>query len=237
MRIFKIFLFLGVITPLMIQPVSAASITGKAIYKGKVPKLRDIKMGADPVCLTKHSDRVFPKTIMLGPNKEMKNVFLHIVEGLPKKKYPVPTEPIVLTQAGCMYEPAVFGVMAGQPIRILNPDGTLHNVHALPKKNKEFNLAMPKFRKETTKSFDIPEFMFPIKCDVHPWMVTWVTVTDHPYFATTDEDGTFTIDNLPAGTYILEAWQQRLDPQRVTVTLAEGESKEVNFTFQRPDGK
>ncbi|MGE0266865.1 MAG: carboxypeptidase regulatory-like domain-containing protein [Candidatus Omnitrophota bacterium] len=215
----------------------AATIKGKIVYNGKIPKLREIKMGADPVCLTKHSDKVYPQTIVLGPNAEMKNVFLHIVEGLPKKDYPVPTEPVVLTQAGCIYTPPVLGVMAGQPVKILNPDGTLHNVHALSKINPEFNLAMPKFRAETTKVFDKKEFMFEMKCDVHPWMTAYITVTDNPFFTTSDETGEYTIDNLPAGTYVLEAWHQRLNPQRVSVTLAEGETKEVDFTFQRPDGK
>ncbi|MCA9407847.1 MAG: hypothetical protein KC733_04095, partial [Candidatus Omnitrophica bacterium] len=147
----------------------AASVSGTVIYEGEVPKLREIKMDADPICLTKHDGAVNPKTINLGPNKEMEFVFLHIVEGLPNKNYPTPSEPVILDQKGCMYDPPVVGVMVGQPVKILNPDGTLHNVHALCKINPEFNLAMPKFRKEVTKIFEKEEFMFPMKCDVHPW--------------------------------------------------------------------
>ncbi|MBP9853269.1 MAG: carboxypeptidase regulatory-like domain-containing protein [Candidatus Omnitrophica bacterium] len=215
----------------------AATIKGKVVYKGKVPKLREIKMGADPVCLTKHTNAVFPQTITLGPNNEMKNVFFHIVDGLPKKDYPVPTEPAVLDQKGCIYSPPVLGVRVGQPVKILNPDGTLHNVHTLSKINPEFNLAMPKFRTETVKVFDKPEFMFEMKCDVHPWMTAFITVTDNPFFTTSNEAGEYAINDLPAGTYVLEAWHQRLEPQKITVTLAEGETKEVDVTFQRPDGK
>lgn len=215
----------------------AAAIKGKVTYKGKRPKLKPIKMGADAVCLTKHADTVFPKTIILGPNQEMKNVFLHIVEGLPKKVYPVPQEPKVMDQQGCIYTPAVLGVMAGQPLKILNPDGTLHNVHALPKINPEFNVAMPKFRTEITKVFTKPEFMFEVKCDVHPWMTAYITVTDNPFYATTGDSGEFVIDNLPAGDYVLEAWHQRLSPQRINVSVTDGETKEVDFVFERPDGK
>ena len=219
------------------MPAQAAAIKGKVTYQGRRPKLRPIKMGADPVCLTKHTDTVFPKTIILGPNNELKNVFLQVKDGLPKSNFPVPKEPKVLNQHGCIYTPAVMGVMAGQPLKILNPDGTLHNVHALPKKNAEFNVAMPKFRTEITKTFDKPEFMFEVKCDVHPWMSAYITVMSHPFYTTTDETGTYTIDNLPPGQYVLEAWHQRSAPQQVTVTLGEGETKEVDFTFQRPDGK
>jgi len=231
-----------VFTPIIIITLTsslsfAATITGKVIYEGEKPKLREIKMGADPVCLTQHTDKVLPQSIVLSENNEMKYAFLHIVQGVPKKPYPAPSEPLVLDQKGCMYNPAVFGVMVGQPVKILNPDGTLHNVHSLSKINPEFNLAMPKFRKETTKKFDKAEFMFIIKCDVHPWMMTYASVMEHPFFNVTNETGDYKIDNLPAGNYVLEAWHQRLASQKVTVTLAEGESKEVNFTFSRPDKK
>jgi len=215
----------------------AGTITGKVTYEGKHPKLREIKMDADPICLGLHSTTVYPQTITLSENSEMINVFVHVVSGLPKKKYPVPSEPKILDQAGCMYTPSVFGLMVGQPLKILNPDGTLHNVHSMSKKNPEFNIAMPKFRKEVSKTFKKKEFMFPIKCDVHPWMVAWASVLDHPYFDVSDEVGNFTIENLPAGEYVIEAWQQRLDPKRENITIAEGETKEVNFTFSRPDGK
>jgi len=217
--------------------VYAASITGVATYDGKAPKLREIKMDADPICLTQHTEPVYPQSIELGEGNTMANIFVHIVSRLPKKGYPVPSEPVEITQQGCMYAPHVLGVMAGQPVKILNPDGTLHNVHAMPKLNDEFNLAMPKFRKETTKTFNKAEFMFPMKCDVHPWMGAWIAVMDHPYFSTTAKDGKFSIENLPPGEYEVEAWHEKLGPQRTKVVLAEGETKEINFTFSRPSKK
>lgn len=215
----------------------SATITGKVTYKGEKPKLREIKMDADPICLTHHTGAVYPQTITLGPNNEIAYAFVYVAEGAPKGQ-PVPTEPIVLDQKGCAYHPPVFGAMVGQQVKILNPDGTLHNVHALTKINPEFNLAMPKFRTEVVKTFDKPEFMFQVKCDVHPWMVAYGAILDHPFFSTSNEAGVFEIKNLPPGTYVIEAWQQRLAPQRVNVTIADAnETKEVNFTFSRPDGK
>lgn len=218
----------------LVSAASAASITGVVKYEGKVPKFPQIKMDADPICLTHHTGPVYPQTLVLGDGNTMGNVFVQIKSGLPQKKYPTPTEPVVLNQKGCMYDPHVVGVMVGQPVKILNPDGTLHNVHALCKVNQEFNLAMPQFRKETTHTFNKPEFMFPIKCDVHPWMGAWVAVMPHPFFDVTGADGKFTIANLPAGTYTVEAWHEKLGTRTATVTVGGTESKEVDFTFSRP---
>ncbi len=212
----------------------AASITGVVRYEGEAPKFKEIKMDADPICLAKHAEAVYPQTLVLGSDKSMGNVFVHVISGFPKKDYPVPAEPVVIDQHGCMYNPHIFGVMVGQPVKIMNPDGTLHNVHALCKNNQEFNLAMPQFRKETTKVFDKEEFMFAIKCDVHPWMLAWAAVMSHPYFSATKEDGKFAIHDLPAGTYEVEAWHEKLGTQKASVTLVEGETQEIQFTFSRP---
>jgi len=213
----------------------AGSIAGTVTYKGKIPKFREIKMDADPICLSHNSEPVLPQTLVLGEGQMMGNVFVHVKSGVPKKDFPAPSEPATLTQNGCMYDPHVLGVMVGQPIKILNPDGTLHNVHALSKINKEFNLAMPKFRKEATKTFDKAEFMFPMKCDVHPWMGAWISVMPHPYFVVTKEDGKFKIDNLPPGEYEVEAWHEKLGGISKKVMIADGNSQNVAFEFIRPE--
>ena len=214
--------------------VQAASISGTIKYEGDIPKFNEIKMDADPICLTHHSAPVYPQTLVVGEGNTMGNVFVYVKKGSAKKAYPVPAEPLVIDQNGCQYTPHVAGVMVGQTVKILNPDGTLHNVHALCKVNQEFNLAMPKFRAETTKVFDKEEFMFPLKCDVHPWMSGWLAVLPHPFFAATKSDGKFKIDNLPAGTYEIEAWHEKLGTQKASLTLTADETKEVNFTFSKP---
>src|SRR3989338_5339331 len=214
---------------------AAGTVTGTVKYEGEFPKLKPIKMDADPICLSKHTEgEVLSQTLVLGEGNTLGNVFVHIKSGLPSQDYPAPTGEAVLTQQGCQYHPHVLGVRVGQTVKILNPDGTLHNVHALPKINQEFNLAMPKFRTETTVVFDKEEFMFPLKCDVHPWMGAWVSVLSHPYFSTTKEDGKFEIPNLPAGTYEIEAWHEKLGTKTASITVAEGEPKTVDFTFAKP---
>jgi len=212
----------------------AATVSGIASYEGKVPKFPSIKMDADPICVAKNDGDVFPQALVLGEENTMANVFVHVISGLEDQEYTLPEEPAIITQAGCMYDPHVLGVMTGQPVKILNPDGTLHNVHALSKVNDEFNLAMPKFRKETMKTFDKEEFMFQVKCDVHPWMNAWVAVMPHPYFAVSALDGSFSIENLPAGTYEVEAWHEKLGTKTMSITVADADVGDVNFTFSRP---
>lgn len=218
----------------VVTSAQAATIKGKAFYEGKVPKLRPIKMDADPICLTKHADPVSPDFLVLGEGNTLANVFVRIVSGVPKKDYPAPAEAAVLDQKGCMYHPHVLGVMVNQPVDILNPDGTLHNVHAMAKVNKEFNIAMPKFRKKITRTFDQPEVMVKMKCDVHPWMSGYVAVMEHPYFDVSETTGEFTIENLPAGTYEIEAWHEKLGTQKTKVMLDEGATEELTFKFTKP---
>ena len=214
----------------------AATLSGTVTFTGTAPNFKEIKMDADPICLTKHTEPVYPESLVLGDGNTMGNVFVQIKSGLAKQAYPAPAEPVVLDQKGCQYTPHVAGIMVGQTLKILNPDGTLHNVHALSKVNAEFNLAMPKFRTETTKTFDKVEPMFAFKCDVHPWMTAWVTVLDHPFFSVTGKDGKFSITNLPAGTYEVEAWHEKLGTQAQTVTVADADTA-ISFTFAQPEKK
>jgi len=211
----------------------AGAVKGKANFEGTPPKLRPLKMDADPGCAKKHSGPVAPDVLVLGEGQALANIFVHVKGGLPDKSYPTPSTPVVLDQNGCRYSPHVMGVMVGQPFKVLNSDGLLHNVHSLPKVNASFNRAMPAQVKEAEYTFTKEEFMFKIKCDVHPWMGAWVAVMTHPYFAVTAKDGTFTIPDLPPGTYEIEAWHEKLPAQTSTVTVGDGDAT-VNFTFSTP---
>ena len=226
-------LFLG---PLMVggNPAFGASITGTVVYEGKVPKLKAITMDADPVCASKHTETVRVEVLVLGEGQTMANVFVYVKKGLPERAYPTPTEPVVLDQVGCMYSPHVFGIRADQPLKILNSDGTLHNIHAMPVVNRAFNIAMPETKLTATKVFSKEEFMFPIKCDVHPWMGAWCAVMSHPFFCTTGINGKFTIDGLEAGTYEIEAWHERLGTRTATVSVTADETKTVDFSISIP---
>jgi len=215
-------------------PAFGASITGTVVYEGKAPKLKAIAMDADPICASKHTEVVRVEVLVLGEGQTMANVFVHVKSGLPEKAYSIPADPVVLDQLGCMYKPHVFGIRAGQPLTILNSDGTLHNIHAMPEVNRAFNIAMPETKLTATKVFTKKEFMFPIKCDVHPWMGAWCAVMSHPFFDTTGKDGKFTIEGLEAGTYEIEAWHERLGTRTATVSVTADETKTVDFAISIP---
>jgi hypothetical protein len=211
------------------------TLTGKVNLAGAAPKATPIKMAADPVCVQKHADMpAVSQEIVANDTGMLQYVFVYVKSGLEGQTFETPTTPITLDQNGCMYSPHVFGVMVKQEIKILNSDPTLHNIHALPKAtgNKEFNLGMPRQGMEFSKQFDTPEIMVHVKCDVHPWMSAYIGVLDHPYYAVTDANGAFSIPDLPAGTYTIEAWHEKFGAQTQSVTVGEAPTAEVNFTYQ-----
>jgi plastocyanin len=210
------------------------SITGTITFDGTAPRSKLIHMDADPVCYAVNKGNVHSQSVILGDNNTLGNVFVYIKSGLTKTNYPAPAEDAVISQAGCNYSPHVIGIMVGQKVKFLNPDGTLHNVHAMCQINPEFNAAMPDFRKEMEVHFDKPEFMFEIQCDVHPWMKAWMTVMTHPFFAVTASDGKFEIKHIPNGTYVIEAWHEKLGTRSATVIVTDNSTQKIDFAFSEP---
>lgn len=221
---------------MIVWPVSlfgqGGSITGKATLQGTPPAEKPIKMDADPVCAATHKTPATTRHYVVGPGGGLANVFVYVKEGLSGKKFPAPTTPKVLDQQNCLYMPYVMGIQTGQPLEIVNSDGTLHNVHCVAKVNKEFNLGQPMKGMKATKTFDKPEIMIQFKCDVHPWMFAYVGVVDSPFYAVTGEDGSFSITGLPPGEYTLEAWHHKAGTMTQKVKVEAGEAKAPDFVFK-----
>ena len=188
-------------------------------------------MDADPGCAKKHDGPVNSEALVLGEDNALANVFVWVKSGVPRGAWPVPSQPLVLDQRGCQYSPHVSGLMVGQTLKVLNSDQLLHNIHSLPKINSSFNRAMPAAVTEAEYSFSKEEVLFKIKCDVHPWMNAWVGVVSHPFFAVTGTDGGFSIDGLPAGDYVLEAWHEELGTQEMSVSIAADATADASFDF------
>jgi plastocyanin len=212
-----------------IDPSTAATITGVVTLQGTPPPNPSINMSSDPYCL-KLGAATMP--VFVVSDGGLENVFVYVKDGLGAVKFPVPSRSVVLDQKGCAYTPRVFGIQVGQPLDIVNSDETLHNIHALPTANREFNRGQALQGMKYTTTFTAPEVMLPFKCDVHKWMNAWVGVLDHPFYAVSGKAGAFALAGLPPGTYTIEAWHEKLGTETQQVTIGAKESKKVSFVFK-----
>lgn len=212
------------------------TIKGVVKWEGKKVRRKPVRVSADKFCQTAHHRKpLLHERWVFGDNDTLQNVFVWVSKGLEGKSYPAPAQKAVLDQKGCQYVPHVSGVVVNQPLTILSSDNTLHNVNCRPKRNKPFNEAMPLADMAFTKTFTKPEMAIQFKCDVHRWMKAYVHVVEHPFFAVTQQDGTFEIRGLPPGEYELSVWHEFAvfapDKPSVKVTIAEGQTAQVTFTY------
>jgi hypothetical protein len=214
-----------------VDAATAGDVNGVVAFEGTAPKNEPIKMNADPVCVKENTTPQEQETYEVADGK-LGNVFVYVKDGLGAYSFDTPTTVVTIDQKNCRYHPHVFGVMVNQPLEILNSDPTLHNIHALPKGNAEFNNGQPIQGMKTEHKFTAKEVMVPFKCDVHGWMNAYVGVVDNPYYAVTDKAGKFSLKGLPPGTYTIEAWHEKLGTQEVKVTLGAKETKDANFSFK-----
>ena len=219
-----------------LSSIFAVEVKGKVKYVGKPPKAKRLRMDADPVCAASHREAARAESFIVDADGNLANVIVYL-EGV-SYSGKAPTKPVVLDQSGCIYSPHVVGLRAGQPLKILNSEATIHNIHGLPKVNREFNFGMPKSLKEKSVTFEKAESVFVVKCDVHPWMKSYAQVFDHPYFAVTGPDGSFSIKDVPDGTYKAVAWQEKFNKRTLSqnVTVKGGKAT-INFTFERQKKK
>ena len=213
---------------------TAGAVSGKVTFEGTPPPAQLLKMAADPVC-AEASGANLQNDAVLIKDAAIQNVFVYVKDGLDAAyTFVVPTNALTFDQRGCRYRPRVFGVRAGQPIDIVNEDNTMHNVHALPKANAEFNhsMAMKGEHLKPPTVFNTPEVMVRFKCDVHNWMAAWVGVMAHPFFAVTSDQGTFELKGLPPGTYTIEAWHERFGTQAQKVTVGDRQTQTIAFSFK-----
>jgi len=219
--------------PAAATSAGGATVTGKVTLAGNAPPMENLKMDADNYCKTNHPTPVKAQEVV-DNNGSLQWALVFVKSGLPASAtYPVPAEPVTLDQQGCMYTPHVFGVRAGQKVKIVNSDATLHNIHPMPAVNAQFNIGMPLKGMTQEKVFAKPELPpFHIKCDVHKWMSSYCGVFAHPFFAVTDSDGNYKLTGLPAGTYVIESWQEKYGPQDQTVTVSGSDTKTADFSYK-----
>jgi len=208
-------------------------ITGQIFFRGPVPQFRE-PSAPFPECGT----RTPQDPLHVSAEGRVANVFVYVKDGLPPGTYPLPSEPVQLDQKACDYHPRVFGIRAGQPLVIKNSDDLLHNVHArgagagLAGGPDSFNVAMPVQNMTATRTFPDAQVPVAIVCDVHPWMRAFAGVVTNPFYAVTGDDGTYSLNGLPPGTYTVEAWHERLGRTTAQIALGGSETLVSNLEFK-----
>lgn len=212
-------------------PSGTARVKGIVKFVGTWPAAAHISMKADPSCAKLHPTGVAAEDLLAGADGGVQNVVVFISEGLGDRTFDPPPQPAVIEQKGCMYMPHVVAVRANQELDVLNNDDTTHNLHPIPANNRELNKAQaPGTRVDMT--FAREEIAIPMKCNVHPWMKSYIAVFKHPFFVVTGKGGSFELNNLPPGTYTIEAWHEKLGTSTQKVTVAAGATKELEFVFK-----
>ncbi len=187
--------------------VGGGTISGRVRLAGTAPANALIRMGVDPMCSRANAGkRVMQETVVADKDGGLANVFVRVTGTFPQT--PVPSQPVVIDQLGCVYVPRVVGVRVGQALQVKNSDSLLHNVHSVSVRQNSFNVGQPVQGMTNDFRLKTEEVMLPIKCDVHRWMTTYVGVVSHPYFAVSARDGSFTIGDVPPGSYTLEVWHE-----------------------------
>lgn len=210
-----------------------AAITGKVVFEGEAPTPQPINFGAERQCALMHGDqKPVNEELIVNQNGTLKWTLVYVKDGL-AGTHPAPSTPVEIDQEGCIFSPHVAAAQAGQSIKFKNSDTLLHNIRTVSTANKVFNIAQPIQGMTTSKVFTEPEVGIQLKCDVHFWMVGYLHVLGSPFYAVTGDDGSFSIKDLPPGTYTIEAWHEKLGTQSQTVTVAGGEAKAIDFTFKK----
>jgi plastocyanin len=203
------------------------TISGVVRFDGTPPAPSKLDISRDKeVCgATPH----FGEELIVGRGGGIKNAVVSIssiAQGEPAKP-----ETVKFDQRGCIYEPHVLAFPSGSTVEVLNPDGISHDLRTYSKTNPPLNLVQPKFVKSIKVTVDKPE-LIRVACYMHPWMRAWWFVAGNPYYAVTASDGNFTIKNVPAGTYEVSVWQERLGEQKQSVTVKPGGTSTANFVLK-----
>lgn len=232
----KPLLFLLAAAFLAALPLSAArseapggvTFSGKVVFDGKdIPKMMELDMSSKPEhaahCMA-NPDRL-DRSYQVDPEtKGIANVFVEIRK-VTKDDWKV-DKPVEVDQMGCRFEPHVMVIPAGAEVQFKNSDPFMHNVNLTCRKNTGGNFGIPEAG-EKDVNFKYAEKV-KVSCDVHTWMSSWLVVTDNPYHALTGKDGSFTIPDVPPGTYEVRFWHETLgELRKKDVEIADGKMVEI----------
>ena len=208
----------------------AGTVSGKVTYTGTPAHQKPIDMSKEPSCAKQHATPISVETFVTGPNNALENVVVYVSSGAPDDGQ-VPAQAVTFEQKGCQYIPHVLVMHVNQELKIINSDQTSHNIHPLPKVNREWNKSQPPGTPPISEKYDKPEFIS-VKGNVHPWMHGYFAVLTTNHYDISKGGGDFKLPNLPPGKYTITAWHEDYGTQTADVTITGDETKNVIFTFK-----
>lgn len=213
------------------DPATAGTVTGTILFQSTAPTPVKIDMSMDPACSLAPGDNYSEQYVVKAGH--LANVFVYIKSGLPASSAPSGAPPVHIDQKGCRFIPHVAAVQQGGRIEYINSDPTMHNVHtmAVAAGNENVDISEGPNANPAVRRYNAPENMMPIRCNNHPWMQAFLNIAPNPYFAVTGPDGSFTLPNLPAGTYTLAAVQEKLGEQDTQITVKPHTTAKTTLTF------
>jgi len=214
-----------------VDPATAGGVSGIVLLRGTPPARVKIDMSMDPACSLAPGDNFTEQYVV--DKGHLANVFVYIKSGLPGSSAPTGAAPVRVDQKGCRFVPHVAAVQQGGTVEFTNSDPTMHNVHTMTTTvgNSNVDVSQGPNGPPQTRRFAGPEVMLPIRCNNHPWMEAFLNVAPNPYFAVTGPDGSFSIPNLPPGTYTLAAVHEKLGEQDMQITVAPHAVAKTTLTF------
>jgi plastocyanin len=202
------------------------NVAGTIAFAGAAPAPKKLDTSNDGAC-----GEAMANDILVADGK-LQNVFVYVKSGLPADaNFEIPATEVTLDQKGCLYVPRVLGIQAGQSLKVVNSDQTNHNIHPVPKTNREWNESQLKGQAPIIKKFAKAETQIPVKCNMHSWMLAHINVMAHPFYAVSAADGSFAIKGLPPGEYELEAWHEKFGAKTLKVTVAAKADAKADFSF------
>jgi plastocyanin len=211
-------------------PAAAGTIKGKVHAEGKPGTDSASTSGAYGSRALKFAERI--------DYNELRDFVVYIEGPLTNapatEPAPAPTAQVTTTKPAVSQEKAVFSphilpVMAGTTVEWPNKDTIFHNVFSYSE-SKQFDLGLYKDPEVKKITFDKPGRV-DVFCSIHANMSCVVLVVSSPYFSVTDGRGNYALTNVPAGTYTLKAWHERLPAQSRQIVVPENGEVKADFTL------
>ena len=209
------------------------AVTGIVRLSASLPPPAETPVLKDQATCGEHTP---DPSLVLGKENTIANVVVSLVGVTQGKEMPTLSKPAKLDQRQCVYIPHIQIVPPGTSVDIYNSDPILHNVHAyMNGSNTIFNLALPVQGFRIRRRLDDPGLMS-LKCDAgHTWMSGYIVVQDNPYYALTTPDGTYLIEDIPAGEYRLRIWHEWLRESEVPVLIEASTTTTVELELTAPE--